>query len=162
MAKKRRRKAIRIVSPQSREGREKLTTLLKSFERRFAQGDDVALLLGAELCLFFEIKAPPWVRENFSTRFWAWYRYHAASLDEAFKVTRERKHIDRQRLRQEVRGFVVYAVAHEVRRNPNRARKKIYAEVGKAFGLSGFWIETLFYERASRPWRKLFRIDTPA
>jgi hypothetical protein len=124
VAKKRRPRAVRIVSPQSREGREKLTTLLKSFERRFAQGDDAALLLGAELCLYFEISAPPWVRENFSPRFWAWYWHHAPSLDEAFQVTRERRHIGRQRLRQEIRGFVVYAVAHEVRRNPDHTRKK--------------------------------------
>ena len=61
---------------------------------------------------------------------------------------------------QEVRGFIVYAVAHEVRRNPGRRRKAIFAEIGKAFGQGGNWVEALFYEDASRPWRKLFRIDT--
>jgi hypothetical protein len=155
------RRKIRIVPPQSPKAKEKLTSLLKAYEQRFTrEREEDALLLAAELCLSFGMEAPPWVRENFSARLFAWHWWRAASLDEAFKVVRRRKHIGRQRLREEVRGFIVYAVAHEVRRNPGRRRKAIFAEIGKAFGQGGNWVEALFYEDASRPWRKLFRIDT--
>jgi hypothetical protein len=66
---------------------------LASYQRRFEQGDDMALLLAVDTIVLFS-SAPPWVKNNFTERVRAWFLYHAPTLDAAFKAKRPGKHAE--------------------------------------------------------------------
>jgi hypothetical protein len=142
----------RIIPPTSTEGRRLIKKLLATHQRRFEQGDDTALLLAAELIILFAPLAPQWLKDAFDERFVAWRSHKVRSLDAAFKVEREHKHSADQRLREELRVWIVGAVVHR-----GKPRKAVFKSIAKELGRSPGWVDTLFYEPASRPLRKLFR-----
>ena len=145
---------VRIVAPDSTEGRKLLRKLLANYRRRFEYGDEAALLSAAETIILFS-SAPAWLKDSFLGRLLAWRMHKVRSLDAAFKIERERKHGADQRIREELRGMVVRAVMQRCRDRISRkaAFKAVAAELS---GRSAAWVEGLFYERASLPWRKLF------
>jgi hypothetical protein len=128
---------------------------LETFRRRFDDGDNAALLLAIELCAFFRIPPPDWAADNFSARFWDWFTYRVPMLDRAFGVVRKHKHPRTQRERKALRPRVVFDVVRLIAQKPSVPIKKIFAEVGARFGRGGGWVEQIFYEPASRSWRKL-------
>jgi hypothetical protein len=149
-----------IISSASEEGREKLAEHLEAYRKSFENDkDDVKLLLAAQLCLYFEIVPPVWVKDNFSSRLWRWYWYDTETLDQAFKVVRPRAHTKRRREREEYRRLVIYRVAQERRQWPPKTPiSAIFSAVDKAFGFGRGLTKQIFYEPASRPYRKLFRV----
>jgi hypothetical protein len=149
-----------IISSASEEGREKLAEHLEAYRKSFENDkDDVKLLLAAQLCLHFEITPPAWVKDNFSSRLWRWYWYDTETLDQAFKVVRPRAHTKRRQEREEYRRLVVYRVALERRQRPPKTRiSAIFSAVDKTFGFGRGLTKQIFYEPASRPYRKWFRV----
>jgi hypothetical protein len=149
-----------IISSASEEGREKLAELLEAYREDFEDDqNEVKLLLAAQLCLYFEIVPPVWVKDNFSSRLWCWYWYDTKTLDQAFKVVRPRAHTKRRRAREEYRRLVVYRVAQERRQWPPKTPfSAIFSAVDKAFGFGRGLTKQIFYEPASRPYRKGFRV----
>ena len=146
---------VKIIPPTSTESRRLIKKLLATYQKRFQQGDDAALLLAAELIILFAPSAPQWLKDAFDERFVAWRSHKVRSLDAAFKVERERKHSADQRLREELRVWTVGAVIHRGKRG--KPRKAVFESIARELGRSPGWVDTLFYEPASRPLRKLFR-----
>jgi hypothetical protein len=106
---------------------------LEGYRRDIERGDSVALREAVATLLFSY--APPWLID-------AWQQANPRSR------------------REELRAFVVYLISQFYRRQlpQKRTRQRAFTEAAMHVERSARWVQVLFYEPASRPWRKLFRL----
>jgi hypothetical protein len=160
-----RRFKFQFVSPTSAPGRKLLKQLFETYRRRFEEGDGEALLLAVEMVArFFAPAYAAWVPDAFDARLQDFLFFRAASLDEAFGVKRERKHIDRQREIDQWRGPIIQRIA--VLEQSGMLREEAFVAVAKTLSamlgktMSKDWVEkSVFRDKASRPWRVLFGVN---
>jgi hypothetical protein len=117
------------VSPHSPHGVELMGKYLESFRHGVESGDPAALREAIDAVLVGY--APPWLID-------AWQKANPRPK------------------REQWRGFVVFLIAILERRG--RTRQQAFAETAAHIGRGMRWVEVLFREPASRPWRKLFRL----
>lgn len=157
---------FRLASPTSANGRKLLKQLFEDYRRRFEEGDGVALLLAAETVLrSFTPSYASWIQDEFSARLEDFLFYRAATLGDAFGVRRASKHIDRQREIEQWRGPIIQRIAELER--AGMPRGKAFENVAETLTImpgktvSKDWVEeSVFRGRASRPWRRLYGVDT--
>jgi hypothetical protein len=157
---------FRLASPTSATGRKLLKQLFEDYRRRFEGGDNVALLLAAETVLrSFTPPYASWVQAAFHARLEDFLLYRAATLGDAFSVKRASKHVDRQREIEQWRGSIIQRIAELER--AGMLRGKAFETVAETLTImlgktvSKDWVEkSVFRDKASRPWRGLYGVDT--
>jgi hypothetical protein len=127
---------------------------LADCKRLFEQGDDLALLQAIGLVVL-AAPGPTWAKDAFLKRLYAWEAYRFPTLDAAFRVKRRGKHSKTQMVREAIRWMVVRAVVQ--RGQAGMARKAAFKEVAVELQRSVGWVDTLFFEEASKRWRAFFR-----
>jgi hypothetical protein len=121
---------VLFVPPWSARGRKLLHAYLESYRHDVERGDAIALREATDALML--VYAPAWLHI-------AWQQANPRPR------------------REQMRGLVIFLVAELERRG--LTRKQAFVSAGDHVGRSARWVETLFRERASRPWLKLFRMS---
>ena len=130
---------------------------LEDYRRRFQRGERRALLLAIDLYLA-SFSVPKWMADGFFEAISQWLSYQVATLDEAFRVRRPiGKHLDKRRAREELRPLIMLELARRQQQYNAHMVRSTFDQVGADIGQSGGYVDKVYHEAASKPWRDILK-----
>ena len=100
---------------------------------------------------------PTWIADAFCAAWTKWVEYQVVSLDAAFGM-RRRTEKRRKKLREwEVLRSPILVKVELLRRQGMPVDIRLFEHVGDDIGRSGSFVSRVYYEQASRSWRKILR-----
>ena len=160
----------RLVPPQARLAKIKqrklgwalFRALLEDFRKRYASGDNGALLDIVDACLRTGRKVPLWAAQPFCDRFLDWADAREQTLDQAFGIppTTSRK-FEARRTHNRLRPKVVFRVMQLSLIENMSIGDALFAQVARELRTSEATVRRVYYDKASEALKKIFAIAHP-
>jgi hypothetical protein len=126
---------------------------LEAHHKRFLANEPVALLDALEICATMQVPMPQWAADGYVRRFLRWTEFDAATLDEAFGVTRKGVHLAASRRRQ----AQSYGILREIARLQHEGvptGDRLFERAAKSVGVNAKMVRKIYYDTPPH-WRKL-------
>jgi hypothetical protein len=158
-------RTCRLVPPQARLAKIKQRklcwalsqALLEHFRKRYASGDNGALLDIVDACLRTGRKVPLWAAQPFCDRFLDWADARVQTLDQAFEIppTAGRK-FEARRTHNRLRPKVVFRVMELSLIENMSIGDALFEQVARELHTSEATVRRVYYDKASETLKKLF------
>jgi hypothetical protein len=128
--------------------------LLEHLRKRFEAGETETLLDAVDICARCAMPLPLWAAEEFCACYVSWAQFEVRTLDEAFGVPRKGVHAARRKHREWLRLQITLRVS-ELQDEGMPTDEALFEQIGADLGIGGSTAREIFYEPATKVWRKL-------